>query len=86
MRVPECLPGSRSGSVLVVLGFAAAGWAWWDYYSVLVDRYEEALGNADYALVAGGRHDLRRDGLGREPEGAERVLLDVEAHRARDCR
>lgn len=37
------LPVAAATALVVVLGFAAAGWAWWDYYSVLVDRYEEGI-------------------------------------------
>jgi hypothetical protein len=33
------LPWAVGGAVAVVLGFAAAGFAWWDAYPVLVDRY-----------------------------------------------
>ncbi len=37
------LPVAAATALVVVLGFAAAGWAWWDYYPVLVDRYEEGI-------------------------------------------
>ena len=37
------LPVAALTALVVVLGFAAAGWAWWEYYPVLVDRYDEGI-------------------------------------------
>ncbi|WP_231916973.1 glycosyltransferase 87 family protein [Nocardioides scoriae] len=37
------LPLAAGAALVVVLGFAAAGWAWWDFYPALVERYEEGI-------------------------------------------
>lgn len=38
-RRPSPLPWALGAAVVVVLAFAAAGFAWWDAYPVLVERY-----------------------------------------------
>ncbi len=37
------LPIAAASALAVVLGFAAAGFAWWDAYPVLVDRYHDGI-------------------------------------------
>ncbi len=37
------LPIAAAAALAVVLGFAAAGFAWWDAYPVLVDRYHDGV-------------------------------------------
>ncbi len=37
------LPIAAASAMVLVLGFAAAGFAWWDAYPVLVDRYQDGV-------------------------------------------
>lgn len=59
------LPVAAAAALAVVLGFAALGFAWWDAYPVLVDRYWDGIaatrpaaywtwGNLGALLVSGG--------------------------------
>ena len=59
------LPVAASAAVVVVLGFAAFGFAWWEAYPVLVERYWDGIassrpaaywmwGNLGALLVSGG--------------------------------
>jgi hypothetical protein len=59
------LPVAAAAALAVVLGFAALGFAWWEAYPVLVDRYWDGIaatrpaaywlwGNLGALLVSGG--------------------------------
>lgn len=42
-RNPRPLPGATLGALAVVLAFAATGFAWWEAYPVLVERYYDGI-------------------------------------------
>ncbi len=42
-RAWKPLPVAALAALVVVLGFAAAGWSWWEAYPHLVDRYDEGI-------------------------------------------
>ncbi len=80
------LPVAAAAALAVVLGFAALGFAWWEAYPVLVDRYWDGIaatrpatywmwGNLGALLVSGG--PLLGAGVAvvlRRPGGEDRVL------------
>ncbi|MBS2939868.1 hypothetical protein KDN32_19175 [Nocardioides sp. J2M5] len=80
------LPVAAAAALVVVLAFAALGFAWWDAYPVLVDRYWDGIaatrpaaywtwGNLGALLVSGG--PLLAAGVvvaARRHEGEARVL------------
>lgn len=70
------LPVSALTALLVVLGFAVAGWTWWEVYPHLVDRYYEGIAKdrpidywrwANLALVLISAGPLLAAGLAHAP-------------------
>ncbi|GAB3993824.1 hypothetical protein [Nocardioides marmoraquaticus] len=67
------LPVAAGAALVVVLGFALAGWSWWEVYPDLVDRYDEGIAKdrpigywwwANLALVLLSAGPLLAAGLG----------------------